>query len=397
MNKADTEAFAKLFDEAYERCFGYVMKSPLTESESKLFSTSVYQSTGLIIGWKSLKNYSQYFINGTSSKQENPSIATLDTLARYVMRAPRTDEIKRKEEEDHHPYWFEYRNQFRRGTGHGATRRLPKRPILTNRLAVAAISLLVLAILITLVLWWHPYRDNKVEQFSDDFHSLEVDSLTTHGWFVKSSNTAYWNRREDTPGSLTLFTLRGDNWPDSGQTPEIQNLLLRKISSNCFTVEAHLSDFIPQRNWEQAGLILLEDTNFVGKSARLSVVYNDYSGGYPKSRDILIQAITSLGSDFSKPEEIAHKVIFNYGRDSEDVIGENLKHSALRIEKHGATFRFLFSDGAMDNSAFKEIVSREFDMKPKYVGLFAMKGFVSDTAVIPARFKFFRIVNEPCK
>lgn len=74
----------------------------------------------------------------------------------------------------------------------------------------------------------------------------------------------------------------------------------------------------------------------------------------------------------------------------------NPRNSALRIEKEGNRYRFLFSDGAMENSAFKEVASREFAMKPKYVGVFAMKGFVNDTDVVPVHFKFFRLTSEPC-
>lgn len=64
----------------------------------------------------------------------------------------------------------------------------------------------------------------------------------------------------------------------------------------------------------------------------------------------------------------------------------NLRNSALRIEKEGNRYRFLFSDGAMENSAFKKVASREF----------AMKGFVNDTDVVPVHFKFFRLTSEPC-
>jgi len=48
----------------------------------------VFERTGLTIGWKSLKNYSFFVLAGSSRKQENPSAATLDTMARYVLDAP---------------------------------------------------------------------------------------------------------------------------------------------------------------------------------------------------------------------------------------------------------------------------------------------------------------------
>ena len=74
---------------------------------------------------------------------------------------------------------------------------------------------------------------------------------------------------------------------------------------------------------------------------------------------------------------------------------KNLKNSALRIEKRGNKFRFLYSSGVNENGAFGEIVTREFDMNPKYIGIFALKGF-TNAAVVPVRFKFFRITSDPC-
>ncbi len=51
----------------------------------------------------------------------------------------------------------------------------------------------------------------------------------------------------------------------------------------------------------------------------------------------------------------------------------------------------------MENSAFKQVVSYEFEMKPKFIGLFAMKGFVQDTDIVPVHFKTFRLISEPCE
>jgi hypothetical protein len=57
MDDLDFLVFTHLFKEAYEKCFGYALKSPLTETESKLFCNKVLDQTGLSIGWKSVKNY----------------------------------------------------------------------------------------------------------------------------------------------------------------------------------------------------------------------------------------------------------------------------------------------------------------------------------------------------
>lgn len=239
------------------------------------------------------------------------------------------------------------------------------------------------------------FHVGKNEQFTDDFHSIEEDSLKARGWFVRSKDTAYWNRRAENPLHLALFTLRGDSWPDSANIPRIQNLLFRKIPSDCFATEVHLSDFFPKHNWQQAGIIILEDTNLTGKSVRLSLLYNDFFGGYSKPKEILVQAIT-LNNNNSKPEEVAHIPVFNIEPGQENLIQNNLQKSALRIEKSGNKFRFLYTCSPIENFAFKEAATSEFDMKPKYIGLFAMQGFVRDTDYIPAYFNFFNFTSVPC-
>src|SRR5580658_9779400 len=85
------------------------MEEPLTETESRLMYARIFEDTGLVIGWKSIKNYSLFVSSPAVAKPENPSVATLDTLARYVMGAPYTTEPERKKAAGHYPYWYEYK------------------------------------------------------------------------------------------------------------------------------------------------------------------------------------------------------------------------------------------------------------------------------------------------
>src|ERR1700749_1653827 len=112
MNDFDFLVFVDLFREAYAKCFGHALNSALTETESKLFCNHLLDKTGLSIGWKSVKNYSIFINDANAGKQENPSVATMDTLARYVLAAPYTSEIQRKNDESHYPYWFLYKERF---------------------------------------------------------------------------------------------------------------------------------------------------------------------------------------------------------------------------------------------------------------------------------------------
>jgi Beta xylosidase C-terminal Concanavalin A-like domain len=385
MNDLDALAFAALFKEAYQKCFGHDLNGSLSETESKLFSSKIFDQTGLVIGPKSIKNYSLYVLN-PGGKEENPSIATMDTLARYVSGAPYTDEVQRKSKESHYPYWFKYKNEF-----HQSHKKVAKRKFLY---AVPVLAVVIVLVIVAILFFSNNQRQKT---FIDKFLSVNEDSLNSLGWMVQSKDEDSWNKRNQHPGSLSLFTLKGDNWPDSADKPAIKNLLIRKISSDCFTTEVHLAGFVPRQNWQQAGILLMEDTNFTGKSLRLSILYNDFSGGFPKSRDIIVQVIASQGKDFYKPEELAHQLIFKLDATNENVVKENLEHSALRIEKNGTKFRLLYANGSMANSAFKEVISKDIDMKPKYIGLFALRGFVDSSSAIPARFDYFSYSPQKCE
>jgi hypothetical protein len=387
MEDLDQLAFAALFKEAYHICFGLAIGNPMSETEAKIFCNKILDQTGLSIGWKSAKNYSIFLLDGAATRQENPSVATLDTLARYVLGAPYTTEIQRKNDESHHPYWFMYREKFVANSKKVET----KSTVLSRSLFLAA-----LAIVITAIIYGLFFRSKPDGQFTDDFHHVDESSMANNGWFVKSKDAAYWNKRGQVAKLLTLFTLKGDNWPDPSARPDIKNLLLRKVPYECFTAEVHLSDFIPRQEWQQAGILLLEDTVFTGKSIRMSLAFNDYFGGNRMPSEIYIQVITAPGNGFGKPEELAHKPFFYLDsiRNNPEQM-KNLQNSALRIEKRGNRYRFLYSAGKNENGAFGEVVSHEFDMKPKYIGIFAIKGFTHSN-IMPVRFKFFRITSNPC-
>jgi len=172
--------------------------------------------------------------------------------------------------------------------------------------------------------------------------------------------------------------------------------LFRAVACECFSAEVHLSEFLPRRNWQQAGIVLLEDTSFVKRGVRLSIAYNDFSGGFRSSKEILVQAISSMGKGFENPEEVAHKTVFTLEQAQEALVAENLKYAALRIEKQGRVIRFLYSNGPMENSAFKEVASREILFEPRYVGIFALRGFVDDTVIVPVHVSYFSLTCLSC-
>lgn len=392
MNDLEEPVFKSLFGETFEKCFGYRITSPLSEPDSKHLSNKIFDQTGLVIGAKSLKNYSLFIApdKNKESKRENPSIATLDTLARYVLDAPFTDEIKRQENESDYPYWFQYRSRF-------ADKLSRKRNFITSLKKSSFLYIFGLAIVFGFYIVKVLNEKNERGAFTDNFNSVKSDSLSGNGWIVKSVDTAWWNKRNALPGHLTLYTLRGDNWPLGENQAGIRNLLMRKLDLDCFMVEIHLTDFIPNQNWQQAGILLSEDSTFKGKMIRLSISYNDFFGGYSKPPEIIIQAISSSESGSkSKPEEIAHFTLFSLEPANKSIIENNLAYSALKIEKKGTHFRFLYTTGSSESFTFKEVANGDFNIKPGFVSIFSVQGWSDHENFIPAHFDSFSLAGIDC-
>jgi hypothetical protein len=386
MKDSDARAFATLFQDACQKCFSAAPTAPLTESESHHLSVEITEATGLEIGWKSLKNYSHFLLGRQPGKPENPSNATLEALARYVAGAPATADSALSQGKRDHPYWFRYKKAAREpdsgdSLDSGRPREHPWR-----RPAVGAAVALGVALVALLLVTVRGRFTARAGTFTDPFDDVTADGLARRGWRLQWPDTVHWAERGANSGYLTLFTLKGDNWPQPGTAPRIPNLLVRRAPADCFVAELRLSGFLPTEDWQQAGLLLLEDTAFAGRSLRLSLGFNDFAGGFPATKEVIVQAITSLGSGFSKPVDPG----------SEALVRENLAGAALRIEKRGTRFRLLYSAGPMKNAAFKEVASTDFDMRPAYVAIFALRGFVSDADAMPVLVDAFSVSRSQC-
>lgn len=391
MAKISEVVFTALFKEVYEKCFGHSLTSPLSETDSRLLSNSIQEQTGLVIGVKSLRNYSLFVLNVSEGKKENPSVATLDTLARYVLDAPYSDEIQRKKNESHYPYWFEYKSALVKRTPHNNNSGFVERKVLW----IAVFVVLLMVSIFFVIKQILQQEDNSF--FVENFDSVMEDSLNTRGWSIKNQDTLHWNRRSAKPGHLTLFTLRGDNWPDSKGPSKIKNVIVKRVDAECFTTEIHLSNFFPRVNWQQAGLLLSEDSSFIIKTLRLSVSYNDFFGGYKKDPEVIIQAVSSSeNGNQNKPEEIAHLPIFTVEPGNETLVERNLSKTSLRIEKNGTTFRFLYSTSPTEAFAFQEVAHGNFSIQPKFIGLFAIQGLSETENAIPVNFDSFSLTTKDC-
>jgi len=369
--------FKALFTNAYKMHFGHDFSSALSESEAKDFCIGIQEKTGLIIGYRSMKNYSIYLLENDSSKKENPSLATLDTLARYVLNAPATSDSSRKKNADHYPYWYRYQRSQTSSKTRNSYRKL----------------LFLLIPFIALILALFLLEENKTLAFEDDFNAVD-DLLTSGSWELINRENEFWNQRNAKPGLLQLFTLEGDNWPDTVSSQGIRNVLLRPVRSDCFSLEVQFQSFFPKERWQQAGLLILEDSLFQGRALRLSLAFNDYFGGFEYPAEVLVQGITLQPG--KNPEEIVHHQVFQLNETSLPIIQSNLSFSGLRIEKYGDDFRFLLSNGIASNAAFKEVGRHQFSIEPKYVGIFALKGNLPSSEIIPVHFDRFNYQPFDC-
>lgn len=384
MEAPDFAIFSNLYREAYLRCFNQPFTKPITETESKLFYQQILECTGLTIGWRSLKNYS--FFIADNGREENPSVASMDTLARYVLKAPYTNEIARKNEEGHHPYWFMYRNKQLGKANTTGTDTGKKRWYMP----IAGIA----AFLIILTVWYH--KGNKLS-IDEHFADLSESYLAKAGLLVVNKDNTYWAKRTLEPGSLTLFTLQGDNWPDANNKPVIKNMLIHALPNGCFTAGLQMQDFIPAAEWQQAGLLLLEDTTLNSPSIRVSLAYNDMFGGYNKPKEVIVQAIASPGYN-STPEEFAHLPVLALDSIAiKPALANNLKYTALRIERNNKCYRFLYANGNTPNGAFKEVAVKDVSFTPHYIAIFAIKGRVAATQVAPVKIKRFVLQSAVCE
>jgi len=392
MTATELRAFNQVFKAVCAKCFGRAVVQPLSEPESRHLSNAIEEQTGLVVGWKSLKNYSAFVLYPETAKPENPSTATLDTLARYLGGALATTEAQRKREGAHFGYWFRYLEQFGDGEKEQnapaeqafSPKQKRRTGLILSALAVAALAFFVLLF------------SEQQTIFSDNFKNLGAEAITKNGWVLLSEDPTHWQRRSEKTGSLTLFTLLGDNWRSKEQTPRIRNLLARRIQNDCFDVEVHFKDFIPQENWQQAGLLLLEDTTYLGKSLRLSLAFNNFFGGFDRPDEILVQGVADFGESSPNMEEVQHHPLFSMQEADSAIVRNNLQFSALRIEKRGNRFRFLYAASPFEHFSYKELGVYDFDFQPKFVGIFALKGFVDSAAVMPVRVRFFKLEGLDC-
>lgn len=389
MNQSEKTVIFNLFQKVHFKCFSTGFITVLSEPDAKHLSNEIFEATGLVIGWKSLKNYSKYLLTNNPVIPINPSLATLDTLVRYIENAPKTGEISRKKFESHYSYWFGFKEKtsaevHKKNYIEGMPDQKVSGTFRVRSLLTAALILF----LCVSVLYIFLFYDKKVTaDFVENFENPV--KMTEKGWVIRNLDYGYWNKQNPQPSKLVLYTLRGDNFEESDSINGIKNLLVKEISAKSFSGELHISNFVPSENWQQTGIILMEDTISNSRSVRFSLGYNDFFGGFNKPGEIILQVLSSTTGNFMKPEEIIQAPIFQINAGQETLIQRNLRKSAIRIEKSNNVFRFLYAVGEKDIFAFKELKSKELNISPKFIGIYASSGNNRNAAIISVQLEKF--------
>jgi hypothetical protein len=195
-----------------------------------------------------------------------------------------------------------------------------------------------------------------LKPFTENFRSVSEDTLEMRGWSVHMKDTAYWRKHDENSGHLTLFTLKADN-------SAYRNVLIRKIQGDCFVAEVRLSDFVPQQNGQQAGIMLLKDADLSGEALSFSIGYKKLLIGNSAFANLAV-------SDSGK--------------------------NALRIVKNGKKFSFLYTTTPAESYSFKEVFSQELAIEPKYIALYASEDPSDSAVVMPALFDHFSFIPDKC-
>lgn len=244
---------------------------------------------------------------------------------------------------------------------------------------------LILGIMIGKPLWGGStdyLEKTRTQPFSDNMDEVSDEALYAKGWLIADKDESEWQRFAKS-GHLALSTLRGDNWVNNYQ-PEakIINMVYRKLDCDCCTVTARLTDFDPMKNWQQAGLMFLEEPDFSGRSMRMTFAVHQEENGRPRKK---LQILPMQESRIPY-----NKTVMTLNEEMD------LSQISLQIRKDGDQFEFLYYlEGSF--SSYYTVVRIDFRMTPGYVALVAFQGFVEEDGrpvsadTIPAYFDYFRV------
>ena len=198
-----------------------------------------------------------------------------------------------------------------------------------------------------------------------------------------------WERRDENPGSLTLFTHRGDYWRGTVESGDmsVTNVLVKEINADNFTVTVDLKDFNPLNRFEQAGFVLFDEELSPSNIIRMTMTYTGPSGKVSNTEvdNQWVQTVRVTNGDPIEPgvRGIRHPEL------NDHPLPEIVSLRA-EIDRINQTCYFFYSS---NESAFLPVAEITIsDFTPKYIGLVAFQGKTeSPFPPIPAKFDEVRM------
>ena len=402
MTSQEFANFKLLMQNVYFKA-SYSALKKLSETEANSLAVLIEERTGMTISGKTIINFINAILKDTPNKI-NPSLVSLDTLARYCLDIPRGSDQERKKQ-NNYIYWYQYCEQLRNGNYQtyepSIQKEIPnnnieeENPFLNKNNKRRWIALFISLFFLILTLFLMPQKTtNYTQNFDFSTPQQLIDSLKRDGWIIIDEDSAFLYK-QNRPGALTLYTLAGDYWVKPKEEPIIKNLLLKKINcGSCCEIIIKIDDFRPDCRHQQVAIMIFG---------------SDFSKNAPHLRYALLNTDTDQWEYFQSiyiPLCI-YEIVNNTGK----VLYANSPYDSFdaKLPRKDFIIRLRYTNNSYILSGMSDYEwtgEKEFyrnsdtNFKPKYIALAAFHGLTHDDYIplygdtIPAYINYIKI--EPC-
>lgn len=370
-NKEENALFRELLKKVRHKASHDDQITRITESEAKIIAAAIHKSTGETISTKTLINYFRAAYTG-SWTGVNPSLLTLDILARYCLEDNPGEQGHLDPIEGY--FWIRFKQlSDSPGRGESTFTRDTKKNKLNNPITLSA-SILGLICITFFYIFFKNHR--PMQNFFDDFSNVSMAYLEENGWKILFKDEVWLNKQES-KNQLTLYTLAGDYWVKAGEKQAVTNTLVRQLDHpNNFSVTINISQFCPIHSYQQAGIILFEKELDPKRSLRITWGFtNQGTYGGP-------------GLNVSVIEMNGHQPITHFYH---EYISDYINQSNLYEHPSGPLGLMIqFNNNSISLYGYKEsrlntftyVTTFNTNIKPRYCGLVAFHGW-TDSRYMP--------------
>ena len=245
--------------------------------------------------------------------------------------------------------------------------------------------------LICLALLTYLYLDIFQKPFSirDDFQNNSVEALKRRGWDIMDFDSSLFYPQDT--GVLTLRSSLGGYWQQPGDSPKINNVVLKELPKmNCFDVISKFTFKHTYEEWQQCTIYFLDKKKSKINTIWISYAFQGHSNEDTSRYVSILQIIKMVNGE---PMENSQPIFFN-----KDTTTRNLY---MKINKTKDIYTFYFHQGE-EYTSFAQLAEIPFLFKPKYVALAAFNGNrltkngpLITASSIPAKFDWIK--NKECE